>query len=183
MSTPQAPQPAKLVVGLFMKDRNLLEPAACDLGEAFGPIDLASPWFDFDFTEYYGAEMGAPLYRRMLSFKNLIRQYDLADVKLATNVIEEKYRQGDGRRINIDPGYLVRERFVLASGKNFTHRISVGNGIYADLTLIYSRGGFQTLPWTYPDYSANNMRCFLERVRNKYVRDIERMGNERTFSS
>jgi len=175
MSIPQTPKPAKLVVGLFMNDKSLLEPAAGDLSNAFGPIDLAGPWFRFDFTDYYGPEMGAPLFRRVLAFKNHIQQHDLADIKLITNDFEQKYLKNGCRRVNIDPGYLVPERFVLATAKNFTHRISIGNGIYADLTLIYTRRGFQTLPWTYPDYAEKNMLSFLAKVRSKYIRDSGRL--------
>jgi len=178
MSNPQIPKPAKLVVGLFMSDKRLLEPAACDLSSAFGPIDLVSRWFRFDFTDYYRSEMGAPLFRRVLAFANHVQQHDLADIKLITNDFEQKYSQNGRRRINIDPGYLVHERFVLATTKNFTHRISIGKGIYADLTLIYTRGGFQTLPWTYPDYAEKNMLTFLERVRSKYLEDIGRVRHE-----
>jgi len=172
MSDPKTPKPAKLVIGLFMNDKSLLEPAACDLGNAFGPIDLAGPWFCFDFTDYYRSEMGAPLFRRVLAFKKHVQQHDLAEIKLLTNDIERKYLNNGRRRINIDPGCLVLERFVLATAKNFTHRISIGRGIYADLTLIYTRGRFRTLPWTYPDYAEKNMLAFLERVRRKYVKDI-----------
>ena len=68
---------------------------------------------------------------------------------------------------------MLRERFVLASGKNFSHRIYIGGGIYADLTLIYQKGSFQKLPWTYPDYSDDGMLKFLEQVRNKYILDAE----------
>lgn len=85
MSNPQTPKPAKLVVGLFMNDKSLLEPAAFDLSNSFGPIDLAGPWFNFDFTDYYSSEMGGPLFRRVLAFKNHIQQHDLADIKLITN--------------------------------------------------------------------------------------------------
>ncbi len=175
MSKPQTPKPAKLVVGLFMKNKDLLEPATCDLSEAFGPVDLVGPWFGFDYTDYYSAEMGAPLFRRMLAFQRHIQQYHLANIKLITNEIEKKYMDSTKRRINIDPGYLTVERFVLATGKNYTHRIAIGDGIYADLTLVYTGGGFQTLPWTYPDYAQQNMLDFLERVRRKYQRDISIM--------
>ena len=172
MSIPQTPKPAKLVVGLFMNDKRLLESAAGNLGDVFGPIDLASTWFSFDFTDYYTSEMGTPLFRRVLAFKNHIQQHDLADIKLMTNALEQEYLENGRRRINMDPGCLVHERFVLATTKNYTHRISIGKGIYADLTLIYTRGGFQTLPWTYPDYARKNMLTFLERVRCKYIKDI-----------
>jgi len=84
------------------------------------------------------------------------------------------YSLNQGRRANIDPGYLLYERFVLASGKNFAHRIYIGHCIYADLTLIYRKGAFETLPWTYPDYADQPILSFLERVRKKYAVDIKR---------
>ena len=75
-------------------------------------------------------------------------------------------------RVNIDPGYLLFERFVLATGKNYSHRIYIGEGIYADLTLIYQQGAYRPLPWTYPDYSEKAMGQFLMLVRKKYRLDI-----------
>ena len=75
--------------------------------------------------------------------------------------------------MNIDPGYLLLERFVLATGKNFTHRIYLGGGIYADLTLIYTRGDFQALPWTYPDYADPRMIRHLNQIRHRYTIDLK----------
>ncbi|MFC1859179.1 DUF4416 family protein, partial [Thermodesulfobacteriota bacterium] len=153
MSSPQPPRPAKLVVGFFTKDKNIIKPLVTDLSENFGSIDIVSTWFPFDYTKYYEREMGAPLYRRVLSFRSLIEQNSLAEIKRITNDIEMKHSLEDRRLVNIDPGYMVHERFVLATGKNYTHRIYLEKGIYADLTLIYQKGGFQSLPWTYPDYA------------------------------
>jgi hypothetical protein len=81
--------------------------------------------------------------------------------------------------VNIDPGYLLPERLVLATGKNFTHRIYIGQGIYADLTLIFQKGAFRTLPWTYPDYADRCLIDFLTLVRNKYMLDLKQAGNSR----
>jgi len=92
---------------------------------------------------------------------------------LATNRLEGEYAKDGRRRVNIDPGYLLLERLVLASGKNFSHRIYLDNGIYADLTLIYQHGGFQKLPWTYPDYADQPMLAFLQQVRRKYALDLK----------
>ena len=174
MSKPQEPKPGKLVVGIFMKDRTLFEPLAVALGSEFGPFDLVSSWLPFDYTTYYEQEMGTPLFRRLLSFKELIDQLDLAGIKLTTNRLEKQYSHNTGRRVNIDPGYLLYERFVLASGKNFCHRIYIGHRIYADLTLIYQQGAYEKLPWTYPDYADRPILSFLEQVRNKYGADLER---------
>jgi hypothetical protein len=101
----------------------------------------------------------------------LIGQDQLADIKLVTNALEQA-RAADGRRrVNIDPGYLLLERFVLATGKNYSHRIYLGRGIYADLTLIYRQGAFRALPWTYPDYGGQPIGHFLHVVRRKYAVD------------
>lgn len=172
MSRPQAPTPAKLVIGFFLKQRSLLPEIVDQLAGEFGPLDLVSPWFAFDFTHYYAVEFGRPLYRRMLAFRDLIAQERLAHVKVYTNTLEMRFSLTGRRQVNIDPGYLLRERFVLASGKNFAHRIYIGNGIYADLTLIYRKGAFQPLAWTYIDYVQDNMLAYLRRVRRKYVADL-----------
>jgi hypothetical protein len=170
MSTPREPAPAKLVIGMFMRERGDFSALAEELDGMYGPIDLVSPWLAFDFTSYYTPEMGSPLYRRVLAFEPLIAQENLPEVKLYTNTLEAQRMEGGRRTVNIDPGYLLAERFVLATGKNFSHRIYLRHGIYADLTLVYTRQQFRTLPWTYPDYAAPEMISFLRRVRQKYSR-------------
>jgi hypothetical protein len=172
MSQPQEAKPAKLVIGLLLNNKSLLPVVAADLERVIGQIDAISAWMDFDFTDYYCKEMGKPLYRRMLVFKRLIEQETLAEVKLATNDVEQTYTNGGNRCVNIDPGYLLLERFVLATGKNYTHRIYIGRGIYADLTLIFQKGAYRALPWTYPDYSDGKMLGFLNQVRLKYAADL-----------
>jgi Domain of unknown function (DUF4416) len=172
MSKPQEPKPAKLVIGLFMQDRALFEPLAAELASEFGCLDMVSSWMPFNYTTYYQQEMGTPLFRRLLAFKPLIEQLQLAAVKLTTNRLEDQYTRSGRRRVNIDPGYLLYERFVLASGKNFSHRIYIGHRIYADLTLIYQGGAFEKLPWTYPDYADRPILSFLEQVRDKYAADL-----------
>lgn len=174
MSRPAAPRPAKLVVGLFLREKDLIGPVVADLQASFGELDLVSAWIPFDYTAYYTVEMGAPLFRRVMAFRGLIRQSALASIKRATNTIEEKYALGEKRRVNIDPGYMLAERFVLATGKNFTHRIYIGGGIYADLTLMYQKGAFRSLPWTYPDYADKQLQAFLTLVRNRYLVDIRK---------
>lgn len=173
MSIPREPKPAKLVIGFFLKKKQLLEGIAQALSMLFGSIDIISSWMPFDYTSYYEREMGAPLFRRIFAFEKLIQQSALAQIKIKTNRIEQQYSRDGKRRVNIDPGYLVHERFVLASGKNYSHRIYLSEGIYADLTLIYHQGSFRKLPWTYPDYADRPMQKALERIRHKYVLDIK----------
>jgi len=173
MSRPVQPKPAKLVIGLFTRHTHLLQPVIEEMNKKFGTIELISPWFEFNWTDYYETEMGNGLLRRMAAFCPLINQEALPDIKHQTNTLEKQYAVNGNRRINIDPGYLLAERFVLATGKNYTHRIYLGNCVYADLTLIYQDGRFQPLPWTYPDYAEANMQMFLTQVRNKYLKDLK----------
>lgn len=172
MSKPRSPTPAKLVIGCFTKDKDILGGVARKLSESFGPPDVISRWLPFEHTDYYASEMGSPLFRRLIAFSELIRQDALVDIKLFANDLEGQFSTQGKRLVNIDPGYLLAERFVLATGKNYTHRIYLREGIYADLTLIYHKGRFHPLDWTYPDYAGDAIGRFLKSVRDRYMYQV-----------
>ncbi len=145
-----------------------------DLQDVLGEIDYISPKILFEETSYYDRELGTPIYRRILSFKDLVAPDRLADIKLSTNKIEIKYARDNGSRIfNLDPGILTFERFVLATGKEYTHRIYLKHGIWADLTLIFQKGGWQKLPWTYPDYVREDIQDILLFLRENYKKKVK----------
>jgi hypothetical protein len=174
MSTPKNPDPAKLVVGCIMNNKADIGRLFPMLEDLFGSVDMISPWLGFAYTDYYYKEMGSPLYRKVFVFKPLIAQDELAMIKEKTNGIEAEFATDKKRAVNIDPGYLVSSRFILATGKEYSHRIYIGRKIYADLTLMYSKKkGFQTLDWTYPDYASKTMISFLSKVRSKYLLDLK----------
>jgi hypothetical protein len=177
MSIPRSPHPAKLVVGMFMGDKHFFHPMVSDLVRTYGAIDMVSPWLPFDDTDYYAEEMGSPLFRRFAVFSELMEQDQLAAVKQRTNALEEKLSQQGKRIVNVDPGYVVPERFVLGTGKNYTHRIYLNGGIYADLTLVYHKGDFRPLAWTYPDYAGEPIRGFLRLVRARYMYQLRVTGS------
>jgi hypothetical protein len=172
MSTPSESEKVKLITSLFSPQKDLIDQVIREMESIFGFVDWKSRELFFDRTKYYAREMGWPLFRRFISFKDLIRPEDLIDVKLKTNHIEKQYVQEDKRKINIDPGYIALERLILATGKNYTHRIYLGQGIYADLTLIYQRGTFQPLEWTYRDYSDPEMIDCFNRLREGYKNQL-----------
>ena len=172
MSTPSEPEKVKLITSLFSPQKDLIDQVIPEMESIFGPVDWKSGELFFDRTKYYAREMGWPLFRRFISFKDLIRPEDLIEVKLKTNHIEKHYVEEGKRRINIDPGYIALERLILATGKNYTHRIYLGQGIYADLTLIYQRGTFQPLEWTYRDYSDPEMIDCFNRLREDYKNQL-----------
>ena len=169
--------PCKLVAAqLLAADA---EQAASDAGleTLFGPIDYASPVLDFSYTDYYRREMGERIVRRFVSFRDLVSPDRLAEIKIETNELEESFAAGGKRRINLDPGLLNLSRFVLATTKDNSHRIALRDGIYAELTLQYSRKDFQILPWTYPDYATREYRDILLIIRGIFKDDLKRAEN------
>ena len=174
MSIPQEPKPAKLFVSVISSSAEGISKTLYELAAQYGILDFVSPLLPFDYTDYYCAEMGKVLFRRFASFDRLIRQEDLASIKVQTNLIETEKALKGKRLVNIDPGYLLAERLVLASGKNFGHRIYLRSGIYADLTLVYHDKDYQPLAWTYPDYGEPNLRRWLRALRQKYLLQLRR---------
>lgn len=170
------PQAVKPVVSIFTGDSSLFKEALSGCIKRLGPVDILSPILPFDHTDYYEKEFGKGLKRRLVSFERLIRPDELADVKIFTNGLERSdLPAGDGkRRVNIDPGCMALEKFVLASCKNFSHRIYIGRGVYAELTLMYEGSAFVSLPWTYPDYKDERMQAVLRMIRKRCAFDIAR---------
>lgn len=168
MGEPQAPQPVKLIAGFIFNDQLLLEESERILSKKFGEIDYRGPNFNFSFTNYYEDEIGKNPKRRFVSFKVLIPPDDISRIKLFTNRIERQFK----RKINIDPGYITGANLVLATTKNYSHRIYLERGIYAEVTLIFINGTFKGLDWTYPDYKAREtINCFNE-IRLNYLKDL-----------
>ena len=175
MSTPIESENVKLICSLFSAEEQLVKKVIGELEASLGPVEWMSPGLFFDRTRYYEREMGWPLYRRFITIKGLIRPEGIVDIKLLTNRIEVKYIRDGKRRINIDPGYISLERLVLATGKNYTHRIYLSKGIFADLTLIFHKGSFRPLEWTYRDYSAPSAIGYFNAIREEYKNQIRKI--------
>ncbi len=163
------PGKALLVSGLIFKEGLDFHEILSCISHGFGELMDVSEVVPFSWTSYYDKEMGKGLLRCFLSFKGLVDQDELPDIKHVSMDIEEKWSVEGKRRINIDPGLLTAERLVLATTKNYTHRVYLGKGIYADLTLIYQNKSFKELPWTYPDYRSDLCIDFLMSARRKYL--------------
>lgn len=135
-----------------------------------------------DFTDYYAAELGVGLQKRMLVFEQSWSQEYLYRVKLWTNQLEAEGADDSGtRRVNLDPGYLEPAKLALWSTKNYSHRLYCGEGIFAETTLIYEKLRFKSLPWTYPDFQTPENLEFLLTMRKRIVnRERERRESGQT---
>jgi hypothetical protein len=138
------------------------------LTEEFGKSDFQSETLPFDFTHYYDAEMGVPIKRFFVSIEEPKPPEGLSDIKLRSNRIEDEFRVEGKRRVNLDPGFLALSRFVLATTKEGSHRIPLSSGIYGEVTLLFEKGEFRPLPWTYPDFRSDAYRSILKSIREIY---------------
>jgi hypothetical protein len=173
MSKPTQALPVKLIFSVFAPVADLLNDTIKSLSALYGQPDFISEQMPFDYTDYYCPEMGQALIRRFLSMEKLIRPEALPDIKLATNDLEEKSALDDRRQVNIDPGYLSLAHLILATGKGYTHRPYLRDGIYADLTLIYQGKKFCSMPWTYPDYANEKQLLMLSAIRSRYLLQLK----------
>ena len=165
---PTDPTPVKLVCGVLYSDIKLLSQARDCLEKEFGPVEWKSKAFPFDITDYYVPEMGSPIYRLFYAFRNLINPKELARIKIECNRIEDQLAMDARRKVNLDPGYLDYDKFVLASAKYAGHKIYLDFGIYADTTLMYSKGRFLPSSFCFPDFKSGLYNEVFLHIRAKY---------------
>ena len=171
------PKPVKLIVGIFAADADCLQKAVEVVTNQFGPADLVSDVWPFDKTNYYKQESGENLLRQFVSIEKPIDPGELAAIKHTTNRLEqelaEQLKRDVPRPVNLDPGIIEPSKLVLATTKNFSHRIYIGNQMYAEVTLIYEKGVWSVQPYTYPDYRQPCYWEFFEKVRKKLLAQLK----------
>jgi hypothetical protein len=172
MGEPTTPKPVKLIVSAFAAGDVLLAQARETLVAEWGTIDWESPLLPFDHTDYYESEFGPGLVRRIWAFERLVDPGTLADVKLRSNALEVRWNADGRRKVNLDSGYVSLAKLVLATTKNRGHRIYLGSGIYAEVTLYYQNGAFRPWPWTYPDYASVQYCALFSEIRERYAAQL-----------
>ena len=178
------PRPAKLIIGILAADRNCLSAAVDILAGEFGKFDFTSDTWPFDQTDYYKDQMGQTILRQFVSVEKLIDPGSLADIKHKTNEIEQQLAAKSNlalpRPVNLDPGIIEPSKLVLASTKNFSHRIYIGSQMYAEVTLMFQKGKWQTLPFTFPDYASGRYHGFLSKIRDRLVEQLKNRPRNNT---
>jgi hypothetical protein len=141
---------------------------------SFGPVELGN------FTDYYSSEMGTGILKQYHTFEKLIERDALASIKTATNALESKLSSHGRRRVNLDPGYLTHDKLVLATTKDFYHRIYLSEGIFAEVTLHFRQGRYRFFSWTYPDYQECGVLDLCEKARADLVGTLRKENRSHT---
>jgi hypothetical protein len=176
VAQPIEPPPVKLTVGLILSQDAPVVALRRQLEASYGRVDLETAILPFAATRYYEREMGPQLRRLFWSCERLIAAERLADIKRETNAMEQAYAMHDGsdwrRRVNLDPGYVDLAKLVLATTKDRQHRLYLGRGIYAEVTLRFTGGRFVPWDWTYPDYRTPEYLAFFDAARRRYRQQL-----------
>lgn len=166
-------RPVKLIIGFIFKEEIAFSKAKFILEKRFGKTDFESQALTFKHTTYYEEEFGKDLKRRFIAFNKLINPCGLPGIKIYTNRVEKKLSSASSRSINIDPGYLDLSKLILASTKDYRHRIYLNKGIYSEVTLFYENKSYRPWEWTYPDYKSDEYIAIFNRIRDIYAGQIK----------
>ncbi len=175
------PKPVKLIIGILAAEQKALLAAMEAIEDKLDSIDLASDVWPFNQTDYYKDQTGTNILRQFVSTERLIDPGKLAKIKHKTNKLEQKlvHRLSSivhpplPRPVNLDPGIIEPSKLVLATTKNYSHRIYIGKKIYAEVTLIFDKGCWCPLAYTYPDYRQQCYFDFFEKVRNRLLEQLK----------
>ncbi|MFZ4714028.1 MAG: DUF4416 family protein [Bacteriovoracaceae bacterium] len=139
---------------LFLESEGLEQQLFTIFQSKFGRGHLAHHPF-CPMKKYYSQEMGdiEKLKRVFFFSHNLFPRDTLVEAKKWAIDIENSFLINKKRTVNFDVGLISLENLQLATGKMYAHRVYLRDNIYSDLTLIFQNNSYQTLPWSYPDYS------------------------------
>ncbi|MBA7638115.1 hypothetical protein ES703_45767 [subsurface metagenome] len=171
------PKPVKLIIGILAADRQCLHAAVEAIDAKFGKVDLESDVWPFDKTDYYKDETGENILRQFVSLERLIAPALLAKIKHRTNKLEQKLTAKLAlplpRPVNLDPGIIEPSKLILATTKNYSHRIYIGKKMYAEVTLIFDKGSWRPFDHTYPDYRQQCYFDFFDKVRKRLLEQLK----------
>ncbi len=179
MGEPSSPVPVLKIMAAFSRHEAAIAWARDRAAAEWGPIALESPAFAFEQTQYYDASMGPGLRKIFFAFADRADPGGLTEWKLTSGEWEGEYAAGrhpELRPLNLDPGYLTLGKLVLASTKDYAHRIYLGRGIFAEITLYWRHGQWEQHEWTFADYRQAAYHEFFTQCRDYLHRQLREVA-------
>lgn len=171
MARVQNPPPGRLIVSVIYNSIDGLADCLKQLEKQFGRVLSETLEIECSANRYQ-EEMGQQLSRRFFSFEKLVDRESLPDIKGACHKIErglgDQVDDYTFRTVNVDPGVLSPTNLTMASHREYGHRVYLGKGVFAEVTLIYARGRFTQLPWTNPDFCDEEAVRLFTDARNSF---------------
>ena len=175
---PRPHLPSLRFAAIFSQQTSAIDWACQRAAQTWGEVVIQSADIDFDMTSYYDAAMGPGLKKRLVAFKNLVDPVELVSSKRQAIEWEKAFRHecehSVERPLNIDPGYLTEAKVVLMTTKDRDHRLYMGEGIFAEITLFYQLPGkWISSRWTYPDFKRDDYHEFFFECREHLRKDLQ----------
>ncbi|MFH1829870.1 MAG: DUF4416 family protein [Pseudomonadota bacterium] len=167
----------KPIAGILTSHIDELDRILDALANHFGGTDIVSEWLLFDHTRYYEEEMGTCLKRCFVAFEKLAHPEEAKDYKTYGIEVESRFKDGNKRRVNIDPGYIDANKVVLISGKHGGHKIAIAPGAYADMLLWYNKG-WEAFPWAFPDFRDKSLFPTFVKMRTAYKAQMKNITQQ-----
>ena len=175
-------EPVQLIAFVLQKGGEW-NPSVLDLLErSWGKIRYKGKLFAFDKTDYYEPEMGADLYRGVVSFEKCIPPETIAQEKARSNELELTSAAGasdDARPVNIDIGYMDLDKVVLPSYKRGPFKLYAGEGVWLDMLLTYAKGLFHPTQWAFEDFKRNPYQHDLQLIRERWRKSLREESHEK----
>jgi len=148
--------PVKLFISIIYRDEPVRSDAKEFMIRRWGAIDFESEPLPYNPPEKLKQEMGLPLFRTFVSFKKLADPGEISLIKMGCIGLEERLRHQGKRRVNLDPGYLDSHKVLITTTHAGPAKVYHSAGIYLDMVLLFPKGKCQALPWSLPDFKAQN---------------------------
>jgi len=172
-------EPVQLIAFVLQRGGEWDPTVLSKLEGEWGPIRYKGKLFAFDKTSYYEPEMGAGLYRGVLSFEKCIPAESIALEKARSNALEMAMAaEGDCRQVNIDIGYMDLDKVVLPSYKRGPFKLYAGNGVWLDMLLTYAKGLFHPTQWAFEDFKRNPYQHDLQLIRERWRKSLRTSPQE-----
>ncbi len=168
-------EPVKPFLGILYHEKSALDEALQRIGNELNPVERLSDSFSFHETDYYEDEMGLDLLRTFAVLQNVIDPSEIKQYKRYCFDLESELARDGKRPINLDPGYINYYHLVLTSVKTLPHKIYLGDGVFAEIEMIYKNKQFQPMDWAYADYRKYT-GVFLQ-FRKRYVEQMREEGH------
>lgn len=161
----------KYFAAILTSDTSLLPDVLSKLKDRFGEIDHKSDWVPFTFTDFYEEEMGKDLKRCIVSFEKILPSQSLPKAKKWTQEVENDFKTGENRKVNIDAGYIDYCKLVLVSGKFGGHKIALTDECFADMIMDFQKGSWRPFSWCFPDFASGIYNKTLIHIRDIFKKD------------
>jgi hypothetical protein len=165
-------EPVKLFASILYRDEPIRSEAKELMMRRWGIIDFESESAPFMGNDPRSEELGAPLFRSVVSFTKLVDPGEIALIKIACSSFEERFRHQEKRRIAFDPGYLDLYKVIFTSNKSGGAKIFHSAGIYLDLTLLFVKEKCQALPWSSTEFKNHEYDEAFLAMRELYKKGL-----------